>query len=301
MKLIGKTNFDFVGSRHSFLIFSGVLMLLSVVAFIARKGPNLGIDFTGGVVIQVKFEKMPDLAAVRNIFLEEKIQNVELQSIPAANSIIIRMKGNTEETFKISERVNEMFNKRQLVHTIERNEYVGPRIGKYLATRALYAIILSWLGIIVYVAFRFRSTIWGMSGVIALVHDTWITFGLFLLLNYEIDLTVVAAFLTLIGYSINDTIVVFDRIRENLKLMRKDPLNKIMNISINQTLSRTIITSLTVEIVALFLFIFGGPIIHNFALGMTFGTIIGTYSSVFIASPIVYDWTMSREARRHSK
>ena len=164
---------------------------------------------------------------------------------------------------------------------------------------ALLAILFSFLGIIVYVAFRFKSGIWGVAGVIALVHDVFITVGLFSILGLEIDLTVVAALLTLAGYSINDTIVIFDRIRENTVLMRKETIGKIMNTSINQTLSRTIITSLCTELVVVALFFFGGEVIHNFSFALLFGMVIGTYSTMFIASPIVYEWIMKQQAIRN--
>ncbi|MFN3967222.1 MAG: protein translocase subunit SecF, partial [Endomicrobiia bacterium] len=183
---------------------------------------------------------------------------------------------------------------------IERTEFVGPSIGRHLTKRAIYAILLSLLGIIIYVGIRFKSTVWGVSGVVALAHDVFITIGLFSVLNKEINLTVIAALLTLAGYSINDTIVIFDRIRENLSLLRKEPLEKIINTSINQTLSRTIITSLTTELVVIALFFFGGKVIHDFSLAFLFGCIIGTYSSIFVASPMVLEWINYR-TRKISK
>jgi preprotein translocase SecF subunit len=175
---------------------------------------------------------------------------------------------------------------------------VGPRIGKYLTNRALLAIILSLSGIIIYVAFRFKSPVWGISAVIALLHDVFIVLGLFCIFDKEITLTVIAAVLTLAGYSVNDTIVIFDRIRENLSLMRKETLNKIINTSINQTLSRTAITSLTTEFVLLSLFFLGGEVIHDFSFVLLFGVVIGTYSSIFIASPIVYEFMISRTHKK---
>lgn len=300
MKLIGKTNIDFVGNRYIYIGISIALFFLSIFGLVI-KGVNLGIDFKGGVLMQVKFDQPQELAKIRNCFDEEKMSGVDLQSLLLNNAVIIRIKGTSSNLEQISNRIKDMFNKKQITHTVERLEFVGPKIGKYLTTRAVYAIILSWLGIIVYVAFRFKSSVWGVSGVVALVHDTVITLGLVILLSREVTLTVIAAFLTLIGYSINDTIVVFDRIRENLTLMRRENLGVIINASINQTLSRTIITSLCTELVIVALFFLGGEVIHDFALVMGFGIIIGTYSSIFIASPIVYEWTMYNSRKMNMK
>jgi preprotein translocase subunit SecF len=169
-------------------------------------------------------------------------------------------------------------------------EFVGPSVGRYLFQRALLAICLSLAGIIIYLGFKFKDLIWGVAGIVALFHDVLATYGLFSLLGYEIDLLIISAILTIGGYSIHDTIIIFDRMREKLKIMRREPLGQVMNESMNETLSRTVITSGTVLVVVIILFFFGGKVIHHFAMAMVYGTIIGTYSSIAVAAPLVFEW-----------
>ena len=299
MRWLNKMDYDFVGKRYLFMVCSAVLIVISIISIIAHRGLNLGIDFTGGVLVQVKFDKPVDIGELRGLFSSAKLPNYNIQNFPVDNTIVLRIKGNLGQSDVILKSIKEVLDKISIggvviPSTVERVEYVGPVIGKYLARQAVYALLFSFLGIIVYVAFRFKSSVWGVSGVIALVHDVFITVGLFSLFDREITVTIIAALLTLAGYSINDTIVIFDRIRENFTLMRKSSLDKIINVSINQTLSRTIITSLTVEMVLLSLFLFGGEVIHDFSLALLFGCFIGTYSTVFIASPLVYEWLTYR-------
>jgi preprotein translocase subunit SecF len=217
----------------------------------------------------------------------------------AKSSMIIRAKKSAlnqdELTAKIKELMAQKFPGNQL--TIERTEYVGPAVGSQLFKQAMLALVFSFLGIIVYVAFRFHSGVWGASGVIGIMHDVFVIFGIFSILNKELTLTIVAALLTIAGYSINDTIVVFDRIRENMRLLAKDSFASVINTSINQTLSRTIITSLTVFLVALALYFLGGEVLHDFAFAMLLGVMIGTYSSIFVCSPLVYEWEESKRRR----
>jgi preprotein translocase subunit SecF len=177
---------------------------------------------------------------------------------------------------------------------------IGPKIGGELRRAALMATFLALLGILIYVAWRFEFK-FAVGAVFALFHDTFITFGVFVFLNMEFNLTVLAAFLTLIGYSINDTIVVYDRIRENLKILRRENLGNVINISVNQTLGRTLITGVTTLMVCIVLFFFGGEVVHNFAFAMIFGIVIGTYSSVFVASPMVYEWHAWEEKKKGAK
>jgi preprotein translocase subunit SecF len=296
MRWLNKMNYDFIGKRYTFMSISLAMIVISVISIVFHGGLNLGIDFMGGVLVQVKFDKPVDIGELRTQFTSGGLQNYNLQNFPNDNMIILRIKGKLENSAELLKIIRDSLTKLtgSPVTNIERVEYVGPVIGKYLAKQAVYALLLSFLGIIVYVAFRFKSSVWGVSGVIALVHDVFITVGLFSVLNREINVMIIAALLTLAGYSINDTIVIFDRIRENLTLLRKNPLAKILSDSINQTLSRTIITSLTVESVLLALFLFGGEVIHDFSLALLFGCFIGTYSTVFIASPIVYEWLTYR-------
>jgi preprotein translocase SecF subunit len=177
---------------------------------------------------------------------------------------------------------------------VERVEIVGPVVGQHLVNQALLAFVFSMVGISIYVAFRFKRWVWGITGVFALVHDVFFTVGFMAIMGREMSVTVMAALLTIAGYSINDTIVVFDRIREHLRSRQKQPLDQLMNRSFNETLSRTIITSLTVFLVLIALLIFGGEVIRDFAIAMTFGVVVGTYSSIFVASAMVYDWQKNR-------
>ena len=292
-----KTNFDFVGKRKVFFGISGLLILISIISIFFHKGLNFGIDFTGGTLVQLKFSQHIPLSDIRTVLLKNGI-NCELQDFPQQHSVIIRIKKGTDEG--ISKKIQEIF-KIDFPNNpfeLERAEYVGPTIGKHLINQAFFALFWSFVGIIIYVAFRFKSGIWGFAGVIAIMHDVFITVGLFSVLNREISITVIAALLTLAGYSINDTIVIFDRMRENMRLYRKESLYELINRSVNETLSRSIITSLTVFLVLLSLFFLGGEVIHDFSLALLFGVIIGSYSTIFVAAPIVYEWEMRKTATR---
>jgi preprotein translocase subunit SecF len=284
---------EIIGYRRKFLLLSGICILITIVVLILNKGLNLGLDFTGGTLIQVKlYDKNIDIAGLRKILSEEGYtKGVELQSIVSSGDykeFLIKLKHTEQQD--ISKKIEEIFVKKNINYEVVRIEYVGPTIGKHLTTKALYAIIFSLLGIIVYVAFRFGSSVWGVAGVIALAHDVFLTIGFLTILGREITITVIAALLTLAGYSINDTIVIFDRIRENIRLMRKEQLDRIMNISINQTLTRTLLTSGTTLIAVLSLLILGNQVIKDFALALTFGVVVGTYSSVYIASTLVLEY-----------
>ncbi len=297
MQFLQKTNFDFIGKRYIFFLLSSALILAGAVSLIVKGGPNLGIDFQGGVLLQVAFQNPVDINEVRSSLADAGMGGMELQS--SQNSVIIRVKKSDLSQDALGAQVLQVFKGKfpQNPAIIERTEYVGPAVGRHLIKQANFAILFSLLGIIVYVAFRFHSVIWGTSGVLALAHDVFVVVGVFSIMNKEITLTVVAALLTLAGYSINDTIVIFDRIRENIKLMPKDDLGTIINRSVNETLSRTIITSLTVFFVVLTLFLFGGEVIHDFAFALLIGVVVGSYSTIYVASPLVYEWTMYRKRR----
>lgn len=291
-----KTNFDFVSKRHFFFGLSAALILVTVISIISHKGLNYGIDFTGGTLMQLKFSKQMPLADARKILAAGGLQ-AELQDFPKDNTIIIRVKS-TEGG--LAKKVEDLFKAAapENVFETERVEFVGPTVGRHLKNQAFFAMFWSFVGIIVYVGFRFSSGIWGFAGVLAIIHDVVITIGLFSVLNREISITVIAALLTLAGFSINDTIVIFDRMREDIRLYRKDSLYQIINRSVNETLSRTIITSLTVFFVLVALFFFGGEVIHDFSLALLFGVIIGSYSTIFVASPIIYEWEKRKTAAR---
>ena len=292
MQFFKETHFDIVGVRRYAYIFSGALILLSFFSLFLHHGPQYGIDFTGGTSLQVKFEKSMNAGDLRNSlgnvgFGRAEITRIGLES---ENEFIIRV----EQMEEGKEAAVIMEN--QLTKDFPDNAYdiravteIGPKIGSELRNAAIMAILFSLLGILIYISWRFEFK-FAVGAVIALFHDVFITLGIFSLLKYEITLAVVAAFLTIVGYSLNDTIVVFDRIRENQKILRREQFDKLVNISLNQTLSRTIITSLTTLIVVIVLFVMGGEVIHSFAFALTMGIVIGTYSSLFVASPIVIEW-----------
>ncbi|MBU0952230.1 MAG: protein translocase subunit SecF [Elusimicrobia bacterium] len=301
MRLLNSTNIDFIGKRYICFGISTALILITIISILLHHGLNLGIDFSGGLLVEVKFNAPFQIEAVRKALNDSGISSFELQSFPNKNMVNIRVKDSQAASAEsISSQIKDGLSKSDATKDfiVERVEFVGPSVSEHLSKQAIWAILLSFVGIIVYVAFRFKSPIWGIAGVLALIHDVVITIGMFSVFDREITLTVVAALLTLAGYSINDTIVIYDRIRENISLLRKESLGNILNVSVNQTLSRTIITSLTVEMVLLTLFFFGGDVIHDFSLALLFGCIIGTYSTVFVASPLVYEWTMYKNSKR---
>ncbi|HOW27746.1 MAG TPA: protein translocase subunit SecF [Elusimicrobiota bacterium] len=299
MEFFKTPNFDFLKVRHYFYALSGVLAAVSIVSLVMHRGPNFSIDFTGGTLIQGFFANPVPMDEIRQTIASIGLEGADLQSVPEHNAVIIRFKRGDKAKDELSNTILEGLNKRFVDNKfqIERVEFVGPAVGQHLVKQAFWAIILSMLGIVLYVAFRFKNWIWGVSGVLALAHDVFITVGFFSVTNKEVSLTVIAALLTLAGYSINDTIVIFDRIRENLRARRKESLDVLINRSLNETLSRTIITSFTVFTVLLSLLFFGGQVIHDFSLALTFGVVVGSYSTLFIATPMVYDWQTRRDAR----
>lgn len=292
MHFFQNMNIDFVGKRRIGYIFSGSLILLGIISLIAHKGPKYGIDFTGGTSIELQFEKNISTADLRGSISDVGFGDAEIKQIglPGENEFIIRVQKQQEGT-EASNVIEEEFAKDfpDNHYDLRSAQEVGPKIGGELRRAALMAILISLLGILIYISWRFEFR-FAIGAVVALFHDVLITLGLFSLLQMEVSLVVVAAFLTIVGYSLNDTIVVFDRIRENQKIMRREALPGIINVSLNQTLSRTIITSLTTLIVVAVLFIMGGEVVHSFAFALLIGVVIGTYSSLFVASPIVLEW-----------
>jgi len=295
MRFFGKTNFKFIEKRRKAFVLSGLMILVSVYA-IFQKGGNLGIDFTGGTLVQINFSKEVSEKQMRETLSRHDLSGVTIQKFPQTNVLIIRVKSLDVGPVEIAQKLTSIFKEEfpQNQFTIERNEVVGPVVGEYLKKRGIKAFLFAFLGIIIYIAWRFIGGIWGLAGVAALIHDVFITFGIFTILGKEITLPIVAALLTLAGYSINDTIVVYDRIRENIKLHYKKPLAEVIDSSINETLSRTMMTSVTTLLVVLSIFILGGPVIHDFSFAILIGIFIGTYSSIFIASSLVYEWKMER-------
>jgi preprotein translocase subunit SecF len=388
VRLFKKTNIDFLGIKHVCIGVSLLLIAAGTVSLIVKKGPNFGVDFTGGAQLVYGFSKTPDENEVRKIVegANVKVTSVQRFDRPEKNQILLRVPQEKKEGRDVSKEVAAALTKalfpggaqpgafdlnlngadvllakltqddpeqlasrpnadpkveygrqaqavvdqrsRQgLFHSIDdaaaspgispavagwlkakavtgpftilSAENVGPQVGKDLRQKGLLAIVLSWVAIMGYIAVRFRSASFGTAAVVALIHDTWITLGLCSFLNVEISLTVVAAFLTLIGYSVNDTVVVYDRIRENMQKSRKEPLASIVNRSINETLSRTVMTSGLTFLVVVALFFLGGEVLRGFSFVLLAGIIVGTYSSIFIASPLVImweDWTAKRQA-----
>ncbi len=276
---------NFIGNRKYALIFSGLLSFMSLVS-LGVNGLHLGIDFTGGSLIQVGYKESVDLNELRKSLAADNLGDATVQHFGSTKDVLIRLKLREGVSSKdLSTKVLEVINRgRAEPAELHRVEFVGPQVGEDLAQDGFLALLYSCFGILVYVAWRFE---WKFStgAIIATVHDVIVTLGLFSAMSIEFDLTVLAAILALIGYSLNDTIVIYDRIRENFLLSVADTTEEVMNIAVNETLSRTIMTSLTVFLVLLSLFFLGGEVIHNFALALLFGVVFGTYSSIFIASP----------------
>ena len=289
MKLIPQTNIDFVKKRFMFFTISGLITLAGIIS-LSVKGFNMGLDFTGGTLLQVKFEKAAEIASIRQALAAAGV-DAAIQTFDGKKSFTIKVKGRQDN-------VNEIANKIiAALKTVEgnsfseeRREFVGPVVGRDLSRKAIFAIILSMFGIVIYVAFRFSNPVWGTTGVIAIIHDVFVALTVLSVLGRELDLVVVAALLTIAGYSINDTIVIFDRIRETMRTHPRMPLAELINKSLNETLSRTLITSFTVITVLTILFVFGGEVLNTFALTMLVGCLTGIYSTVAIATNLVYQW-----------
>jgi preprotein translocase subunit SecF len=290
IRILHKTNINFIKLRHIFFAISGAVVLTGIIS-LSVKGVNLGLDFTGGTMMQVKFDKPVTTGELRAALAAGKV-DASIQSFPGDNSFGIKVKGTQENVNEKADLIiaalKDLPNGASF--TEEARDYVGPVVGRDLSKKALFAIILSMFGIIVYVAFRFSNPVWGTAGVIGLLHDVFVALTAMSLTNREIDLVIVAAFLTIAGYSINDTIVIFDRMRENMRNFPKMPMGELINLSVNETLSRTIITTMTVFITVLVLFLFGGKAINNFAFCMLVGTVTGVYSTVALCTPMVYQW-----------
>jgi preprotein translocase subunit SecF len=331
-----ETNVNFIGSRRWAYLISGLLILVGVISLISHGGPRYGIDFSGGAIVQLKFERSVELQELRSALEGVELPGLVVQrfGLEADNEFLLRSSAETLSPDQIRVQVEQALRASPSIDAfeIQRTEMVGPKVGADLRSSALEALFYAVLLIALYISGRFEQRWFAagamaaglalglyalrllnlpMSGLIvsamlitiglcwylklnyalgaiaALVHDVMITVGVFSLLNKDFDLTIVAALLTIIGYSLNDTIIVFDRIRENLKAKISPSLGKTINTSINQTLSRTILTSGTTLLVVLCLFLFGGGVIHDFALALLIGIGVGTYSSIFVASPIL--------------
>lgn len=292
------TNINFIGKRNTAIAISVVLIIAGIVSTVVKGGFNYGIDFSGGTMVQLLFKKDVSIDKVRKGLLKTNMGDSIIQHYGGSREIIIRTKESSEVLEDIGEKIKgaliSEFSKDDF--EVRRVEIVGPKVGKDLKGKAILSLFYAMIFMLVYVWWRFELA-FGVGAIIALLHDVLITVGAISITNTEFDLTIVAALLTIVGYSINDTIVVYDRIRENLKEQRREGYADMINKSINETLSRTILTSFTVFLVAIILFLFGGEVIHGFALAMVIGVIAGTYSSIYIASPIVLFWESSPDRR----
>jgi preprotein translocase subunit SecF len=284
-------NIDFVGKRKLALIVSAVMILTGLASLVVNGGPNYGIDFVGGTLVQVKFAENTDAARIKDGLGSLELGSVVVQRFgDDPNEFLIRVQESGEGkdlSGLISGSLESVYGEGKV--DIRRVEMVGPQVGKDLRQKGLLSITYAMIGILVYIAWRFELR-YAIGAIIALLHDVLITLGAFSITGREIDLPIIAAFLAIIGYSLNDTIIVYDRIRENYGKHQKLGFGEVVNRSINETLSRTILTSGTTLLVVLALFIFGGGVIHNFAFAMLVGILVGTYSSIFVASPLLILW-----------
>jgi preprotein translocase subunit SecF len=287
------TKIDFVGKIRFALILSWVLIIIGIISMIAKGGPLYGIDFKGGTLLQIKFVKPVTAGDLRQALKDMGVESGAVQSVGAEtdHEFLVNFETEQADLEQFSETVRENFVKRfgKDSFEIRRAEIVGPKVGKDLREKALLAVGLSCIGMLIYIWFRFEFR-FGLGAIVGLIHDVLITMGALSLTNTPIDLPVVAALLTIVGYSVNDTIIVCDRIRENMPKMTKEKLPTIINISVNQTLSRTILTSGTTLAAIIALYIFGGSVIHDFAFAMLIGVVTGTYSSIYVACPVVIFW-----------
>lgn len=293
MELIKNSKIDFVGKRHIAFAVSGVLCLLGIIAIIqiGLGHANMGVDFAGGTLVEVKFNKSVEMAEIRGILSAKGIEDVELQEINDASRILIRTR--KSDIGNLTTRITDIFKERFKMDNpfrIERTEEVGPKIGEELKGKALWAIFWAIIALMLYITFRFRQPRFGIGAAIATVHDVLAVTGIYWVCHREVNLLLITALLTLAGYSLTDTVVVFDRIRENLRLRRKENYAVIINSSINEVLSRTIVVSTTVLIVLVALLAKGSQVTFDFCWVLILGVLIGTYSSIFVASPILIEW-----------
>ena len=296
MKIINSdTHFDFMGKIKTTMTISGLVILIGLGSIALSGGLKYGIDFAGGTLIQLQFKTPPDIEVIRDGLKTIALGESTIQEFGSKRDILIRVQRSEEKLEAVGSKVRnslgEKFNKEDI--TIERVEMVGPKVGRDLREKALLSILYAVIGIVIYISWRFELQ-YAIAAIIALAHDVLVTMGAFSILDKEFTLVIVAAFLAIIGYSLNDTIVVFDRIRENLRRRGKNTFVQIINASINQTLSRTLLTSGTTLMVVIALFFFGGEIIHDFSFALLVGILVGTYSSIFIASVFLVYWDSRR-------
>jgi preprotein translocase subunit SecF len=298
-ELIKNVNIDFLGKRKLAGMISGAIILAGLVSIVLHGGPLYSIDFEGGTEIQVLFTESTSVESVRGALTEIGYGDAMIRGFGNDDEFLIHVKTATQS----EEQVNTIREALASIHggsyEVRRLETVGPKIGKELRGDMISAVLIAMAGIVIYISIRFQF-MYAIGALVALTHDILITLGLFSLLNMEISLSVLAAFLFIVGYSLNDTIVVFDRVRENAKEKRHDSFMSVINLSLNQTLNRTVITSLTTLTVVLILLFFGGEVIKPFAFALTVGLVVGTYSSIFVASPVVLAWDENQKKKKNN-
>lgn len=293
MEFLANINWDFLGKRKKAFILSGVLILAGLIALIINGGPLYNIDFKGGQIIEIGFGEKVAIGEIRAIVDAIGVSDADIQTVGDGKVVLFRVPADIklEDGRAFSEVLIEELRTKFGADNVDfrRQETVGPKVSGELRNQAVWATIFALLGILIYITIRFKFR-FGVAAVVALFHDVFITVGILTILGREISLPVVAALLTIVGYSINDTIVISDRIRENIRILYREKFEDLVNRSLNQTFTRTIITSLTTLIVLLCIFFFGGSVIRDFSLALIIGAIIGTYSSIYIVSPIVVAW-----------
>lgn len=291
MRLFATADYRFLEKRRSAYLVSAALIVFGLLSIFLHRGINYGVDFTGGTLFQIRFNQDVTASDVRSALTGAGLTNVQVQNFGQSNEFLVRTVEFLEgEDRELDERVDASLDERfgAGTHEVVRREAVGPKVGGELRQRAVFAVLISFLATLIYLAFRFEWR-FGLAAVIATIHDVLVTFGMISVLNIEISLPTVAAILTIIGYSLNDTIIIFDRIRENLKKHRRDEYIDILNRSINETLPRTVMTSGTTLAVLTALAVFGGAVIREFTIVLIGGVLIGTYSSIFVASPALLE------------
>lgn len=280
------TNFDFVRLSPFFIVVSVILTLASV-GLVTFRGLNYGIDFAGGTLVEMKLTEERAISDIREEFARQGFTGLTIQAYGSADRILVRLPATENATDSaVGQQMAAALSQGHIQATVERVEFVGPQMGDQLKQQGILAMIFATLGILVYITFRFEFR-FAVGGIVALIHDVVMAVGVFALLQKEFDLPVLAAILTIVGYSLNDTVVVFDRIRDDMRRMKKTPMRDIINHSTNAVLNRTLMTSVTTLLVLFSLYLFGGEAINGFALALLVGIVVGTYSSIYVAAPIV--------------
>ena len=293
------TEIDFMGKKGVAVTLSSLVILIGIVSILIHGGLKYGIDFAGGTLVQLKFKNPPVIEDVRDGLKTIGLGDSEIQEFGSKSHILIRVERSEAKLEEVGARIKNSLSGKYSAEeiVIERVEMVGPKVGKDLREKAILSIIYAIIGIVIYISWRFEFQ-YAIAAIIALIHDVMVTMGVFSVVDKEFTLVIVAAFLAIIGYSLNDTIVIFDRIRENMRRRGKKGQVEVINTSINQTLSRTILTSGTTLLVVVALFLLGGEIIHDFSFALMVGVFVGTYSSIFIASVFLVYWANRSSTKR---